>query len=709
MMIRRLNKCGLGSRKIVISRSDSVINFKKRVIELFPKLERVDFEFFQAKLREKHRLEQVVFNSLKDLKAKVKFTLYIKPAQQLINITEGESDEEELPPLFPPRRERQSDDANLTVQASTSDTPDSPRSRQRNSTLSQPGTSGASTTVTSERSNSSSTQITSTLSSPGRNRATVALEGSNTPSSRRGRVIASPVARRSNATPRRTGLSSNSGRQRRRTAIAADDFIHAVVAPEASISPSTRRNRALSSPRVVASRSNVSETTTQAYHTAGTPTVLFRSTAVPTSTEQTATEQYEQLSTPVNPLSLMDVTRDLAVDVNNINAIFEDIPEVGLFGDIGQNECTENFRKKIKEHKELFIHNDSDDPLLMEVRRENPVQDSLAFISISQDDLHSPLRISFTDEDGVDLGGLRREFWSLFLHKISSSVFVTGKPGRQTLRDNFIARTQNIFFHLGQLVALSIIQDGPGLPIFSDIVTDYILLGKPCILNVDDLPEGLKNTIVMMQDCTSEPDLQNMYSGIFDEAVDAGFIIPPSSFKKKHVNILLAALLETQLNKCKKELDQFIKGLDTHQVLSLLKQDVNIACARTLFSGRVKPLTVQTLRNLLKFKYDTGNAALDQRATGQGFLTFLQATKGTSTVINGIDIGPKEVLMWLTGSTAIPAIGFHKPIDVCFGSRTFVNTCALALTLEVRPELAPAEAVKFYSEIIINSQTFTQE
>ncbi|XP_052098995.1 uncharacterized protein LOC127733720 [Mytilus californianus] len=198
MMIRRLNKCGLGSRKIVISRSDSVINFKKRVIELFPKLERVDFEFFQAKLREKHRLEQVVFNSLKDLKAKVKFTLYIKPAQQLINITEGESDEEELPPLFPPRRERQSDDANLTAQASTSDTPDSPRSRQRNSTLSQPGTSGASTTVTSERSNSSSTQITSTLSSPGRNRATVALEGSNTPSSRRGRVIASPVARRSN-------------------------------------------------------------------------------------------------------------------------------------------------------------------------------------------------------------------------------------------------------------------------------------------------------------------------------------------------------------------------------------------------------------------------------------------------------------------------------------------------------------------------------
>lgn len=65
--------------------------------------------------------------------------------------------------------------------------------------------------------------------------------------------------------------------------------------------------------------------------------------------------------------------------------------------------------------------------------------------------------------------------------------------------------------------------------------------------------------------------------------------------------------------------------------------------------------------------------------------------------------------MWLTGSTSIPAIGFHKQIDVCFGTSTFVNTCALALTLKVQPQLSPADAVEHYTEIIINSQTFTQE
>lgn len=82
---------------------------------------------------------------------------------------------------------------------------------------------------------------------------------------------------------------------------------------------------------------------------------------------------------------------------------------------------------------------------------------------------------------------------------------------------------------------------------------------------------------------------------------------------------------------------------------------------------------------------------------------------GTATIINGINLQPKNVLMWLTGSTIVPAIGFHKPIDVYFSpNKTFVNTCALALTLKTQPGLSPADAVSYYTELIINSQTFTK-
>lgn len=82
---------------------------------------------------------------------------------------------------------------------------------------------------------------------------------------------------------------------------------------------------------------------------------------------------------------------------------------------------------------------------------------------------------------------------------------------------------------------------------------------------------------------------------------------------------------------------------------------------------------------------------------------------GTASIINGINLQPKDVLMWLTGSTIMPAIGFHKPIDVEFSRKTtFVNTCALVLRLKTQPHLPPADAVSYYTELIINSQTFTK-
>lgn len=65
--------------------------------------------------------------------------------------------------------------------------------------------------------------------------------------------------------------------------------------------------------------------------------------------------------------------------------------------------------------------------------------------------------------------------------------------------------------------------------------------------------------------------------------------------------------------------------------------------------------------------------------------------------------------MWLTGSTHIPATGFHKLIDVDFGEVTCVNTCALCLTLKTQKEMSPADAVAYYTELLINRQTFTKE
>ncbi|XP_063406073.1 uncharacterized protein LOC134690032 [Mytilus trossulus] len=407
---------------------------------------------------------------------------------------------------------------------------------------------------------------------------------------------------------------------------------------------------------------------------------------------------------------IMDRTRELQDDDTNTNAFDDFLPEIEQFGDVGQNQSADALKDLLIQHRDLTINKiSSGDLLQMEVRRGNVLSDAITIIRFSEHDLHNHLCIKFIGEDGVDIGGLRREFWSLFLHNISSSCYVTGKPGRQTFQQNFVEKKKKTFFHLGQLIALSILQDGPGLPIFSDIVTDYIINGETVVLNLDDLPDGLRDTLEKMQDSASDSEARDMYSSVLDIAADVGFIVPLTSFTRCHVKQLKAAFIESQISSCKDELNQFIEGLDTHRVLSLLRQTENMASARSLFSGRVKPLTVSQLRGLIRFNFKDGNAKRAEEATAQGFITFLQATKGTATIINGINLQPKDVLMWLTGSTIVPAIGFHKPIDIYFSSkRTFVNTCALVLKLKTQPHLSPADAVSYYTELIINSQTFTK-
>lgn len=56
-------------------------------------------------------------------------------------------------------------------------------------------------------------------------------------------------------------------------------------------------------------------------------------------------------------------------------------------------------------------------------------------------------------------------------------------------------RKKNTFFYLGQLVALSILEDGPGLPVFCQAVTDLILEGAIISADINDLPDYIKDSL----------------------------------------------------------------------------------------------------------------------------------------------------------------------------------------------------------------------
>ncbi|XP_052217487.1 E3 ISG15--protein ligase HERC5-like [Dreissena polymorpha] len=322
------------------------------------------------------------------------------------------------------------------------------------------------------------------------------------------------------------------------------------------------------------------------------------------------------------------------------------------------------------------------DPLLLEVRRNHVMKDALGTLRYSQSDLSSKLQIKFIGEAGVDLGGLRREFFSLLAYQFSHSALTSGSPGRLTLRKNFVEREKNTFFYLGQLVALSILQDGPGLPVFADCVVNKILNITNGV-NPNDLNPDLVKTLEEMTDASTDRELQDLYFSIYDEREAAGFILPSNIFKKDHIPLLQSALVNNMVLNCRDELDQFIEGLQTHDVLTIVRQE-KLTC---LFSGGKPPVTVADVRGLMNFKYREDINREADRETGQQFVRFLQATKGDGATINGITLKPKDVLMWMSGSTEIPAVGFHKQIDIEFGGEERVNTCALCVTLK---HLTPA-------------------
>lgn len=86
------------------------------------------------------------------------------------------------------------------------------------------------------------------------------------------------------------------------------------------------------------------------------------------------------------------------------------------------------------------------------------------------------------------------------------------------------------FFHIGQLVVLSILQDGHGLPIFSDVVTDNILNGKSSVYNTEDLNDRLKKK-TLEKVCNSETENVN--------AIIAEFVYVPHCDVTK-ITILLS-------------------------------------------------------------------------------------------------------------------------------------------------------------------------
>ena len=105
------------------------------------------------------------------------------------------------------------------------------------------------------------------------------------------------------------------------------------------------------------------------------------------------------------------------------------------------------------------------------------------------------MKVSFVGEEAIDTGGPSREFWRLLVGDIENTyccgeaaklVFDRNTPALQVafhlcylvcfdMYDIFLQRSE--FKMLGSLIAMSIIQGGPGFPLLLPLLYGYISTG----------------------------------------------------------------------------------------------------------------------------------------------------------------------------------------------------------------------------------------
>ena len=112
-------------------------------------------------------------------------------------------------------------------------------------------------------------------------------------------------------------------------------------------------------------------------------------------------------------------------------------------------------------------------------------------------DVTKPLSVSFTDEPGLDGGGLTREYFHLLMQRLSKQCGVVnileGRNGNLVPIHNYVILSGGLFVLLGKMIVHSILNNCVGLPGLSPAILAYVVSGcrDSAVeqLTLEDLPD----------------------------------------------------------------------------------------------------------------------------------------------------------------------------------------------------------------------------
>ncbi|XP_055009244.1 G2/M phase-specific E3 ubiquitin-protein ligase-like isoform X1 [Boleophthalmus pectinirostris] len=306
----------------------------------------------------------------------------------------------------------------------------------------------------------------------------------------------------------------------------------------------------------------------------------------------------------------------------------------------------------------------------------------------SYDPSHEIL-VKFTDdegraEDAVDTGGPKREFLTLLMDCLRSRRIFDGPDDRKFLTFDCAAARDDEYFHVGRMIATSIVHGGPGPRFLSEMLYDH-LTGKSTAdfeARIEDITDDtMRASLLEISSAATLVELHAVIDKHSSLLQMAGCLQYPKVVLDKKI-IMKDFMQWYFIYRNHFSIQRFKDGLSTLNMIHALEQHASIF--KTFMCSSVEQLTSTILENLFEVQLSEQGTTRRQEETKvlAFWRDYLLDTEDKQT---GLSL--PDILMFATGLCSLPPSGIKPRPKLVFQrvsrfpcSRTCANTMEIPLS-----------------------------
>ncbi|CAM4511641.1 unnamed protein product [Leuciscus chuanchicus] len=264
------------------------------------------------------------------------------------------------------------------------------------------------------------------------------------------------------------------------------------------------------------------------------------------------------------------------------------------------------------------------------------------------------------NEEGVDLGGPRREFLRLLMETIARSPMFEGKESSKTLALDSTALRGDWYYTAGRAIAVSLVHGGPPPNFLSPTVFSLLVDGSanPGLEEIADTE--LLDKVKKVSESTTLEDLEESKAPLLDYLANAGCLRPMRSIGDRDLLVHDIVMFQV-IHRVQGPFQRFCEGLKTLGILEKIKRHPD--SFRPLFCYEASTLTADQMDDL--FSISLSPEGSNKRAAEEIVVTFwrdylqdAEEEEGSSKL--------QKILAFSTGASVVPPIGFSPTPSVQF-------------------------------------------